>query len=30
VLVVVSVICVSFGHAEKRQQPCDGLDEEAA
>src|SRR6185369_4381940 len=30
VLVVVSVICVSFGHAEKRQQPCEGLDEEAA
>jgi len=30
VLVVVSVICVSFGHAEKRQQPCERLDEEAA
>jgi drug/metabolite transporter (DMT)-like permease len=29
-LVIVSVICVSFGHAEEHQKPCEQLDEEAA
>jgi drug/metabolite transporter (DMT)-like permease len=29
-LVIVSVICVSFGHAEKSEPVCEELDEEAA